>query len=120
MKNQVAFLALTIPILGSGSQSTGSIRRVSKDDKVIAPVVAPFDEMMEQFDPEAEVQVEDPDLHVDDDIAGREAPVPKKLEQPKQPTRLERERHNLCHVPFASWCDLCVQGRGKDTQHKSG
>ena len=28
----------------------------------------------------------------------------KVMPQPVLPSRKERERHNLCHYPFASWC----------------
>ena len=33
------------------------------------------------------------------------------------PTSEERERHALCHLPFRSWCRLCVCGRAKDAAH---
>ena len=36
---------------------------------------------------------------------------------PVVPTAEERERHLLTHLPFRSWCRLCVQGRAKDAAH---
>ena len=38
---------------------------------------------------------------------------------PKQPTEQERELHNLTHLPFRSWCPICVQSRSKTNPHKT-
>ena len=37
---------------------------------------------------------------------------------PKAPDDETRERHNLTHVPFADWCDVCVRSRARDDPHK--
>ena len=29
----------------------------------------------------------------------------------------EREFRNLTHLPFASWCEICIKGRGNDDAH---
>ena len=36
----------------------------------------------------------------------------KKLQNPKDPTKEEREEHEKTHLPFRSWCRHCVRGRG--------
>ena len=39
---------------------------------------------------------------------------PRKLQGPKLPSKKEVEDHNLSgHMPYRSWCTLCVMGRGK-------
>ena len=40
------------------------------------------------------------------------------LRQPKEPTWQERQLHELTHLPFRSWCPLCVQTKSKDDHHK--
>ena len=37
---------------------------------------------------------------------------------PKAPDDETRLRHNLTHVPFADWCDICVRSRARDDPHK--
>ena len=32
----------------------------------------------------------------------------------------EREKHNLTHTPYRSWCPHCVRARGRGTQHRKG
>ena len=55
---------------------------------------------------------EDPDsIDADVDI---EAEVQRAAVDPGQPTRGQREEHNLTHFPFRSWCRACVLGRAKD------
>ena len=55
---------------------------------------------------------EDPDS-VDADV-DVEAEVQRAAVDPGQPTRGQREEHNLTHFPFRSWCRACVLGRAKD------
>ena len=43
-----------------------------------------------------------------------EAEVQRAARDPGQPTRAQREEHNLTHFPFRSWCRACVLGRAKD------
>jgi hypothetical protein len=37
---------------------------------------------------------------------------------PGQPTACEIEAHNKAHTPYRSWCECCVRGGGKNTDHK--
>ena len=36
---------------------------------------------------------------------------------PKEPTRDERMRHEATHLPYRSWCPICVRGRGRNAPH---
>ncbi len=40
-----------------------------------------------------------------------------KTHQPWMPTRAEREEHAMTHLPFRSWCEHCVKGRGEEVKH---
>ena len=48
---------------------------------------------------------------------GEEARKVKKIQDPKLPTAVEVEEHNLNHLPFRSWCHHCVRGRGREMDH---
>ena len=43
-----------------------------------------------------------------------------KLHQPWMPTRAEREEYAMTHLPFRSWCEHCVKGRGEEMKHQKG
>ena len=45
---------------------------------------------------------------------------PKKMQNPMLPSTAEREMHELTHVPFRSWCEHCVRGRGEGVRHETG
>ena len=62
-------------------------------------------------------------LEVTEELA---RPLPKPTSQaqkarapptPKEPTWQERELHELTHLPFRSWCPLCVETESKDDHH---
>ena len=42
---------------------------------------------------------------------------PRKLLDPKLPSRQEVEEHCLTHLPYRNWCTFCVQGKGKASPH---
>ena len=42
---------------------------------------------------------------------------PRKLLDPKLPTKKEVEDHNLTHMPYRNWCPYCVAGKGKSAPH---
>ena len=46
-----------------------------------------------------------------------EAPI-VVAKSPGCPSHDERERHNATHLPYRSWCPICVQARGKEDSHK--
>ena len=49
-----------------------------------------------------------------------EAEVQLGVRTPAQPSRAEREEHELSHFPYRSWCDHCVRGRAKDDPPPEG
>ena len=44
----------------------------------------------------------------------------KKIQDPKAPTKEEREEHEKTHLPFRSWCKHCIRGREKQLPHHEG
>ena len=52
------------------------------------------------------------------DQEGDEGRAPKAARDPKQPTKVEVEEHNLTHVPFRTWCKFCIWGKACDRQHR--
>ena len=54
---------------------------------------------------------------VEPEAAEYVAQRPKALKQPSEPTLTERLEHELTHLPFRPWCDVCV--RSKSRQSKS-
>ena len=43
---------------------------------------------------------------------------PKYLQQPRQPSKQERELHNMTHITFQPWCVVCQEAKGRASQHK--
>ena len=41
----------------------------------------------------------------------------KKMADPRMPTQTEIDEHSKTHLPYRSWCSLCVKGRGKEMLH---
>jgi len=41
----------------------------------------------------------------------------KKMLDPKLPTEKEVEDHERFHIPYRNWCPICVQAKGRDTNH---
>ena len=46
-----------------------------------------------------------------------EAIEPKAKQKPLEPSKDERDRHALTELPFRSWCESCVVGRGQSARH---
>ena len=65
-------------------------------------------------DQEACDPLPEPEL-AEGDIAAR---VPRTLRAPPAPTEQEREEHNLTHLPFRSWCPVCVQAKSRQDHSK--
>jgi hypothetical protein len=49
-----------------------------------------------------------------------EAVEVKVMADPKKPSADEVAKHELYHLPYRSWCDVCVRGRGKALAHREG
>ena len=47
-----------------------------------------------------------------------EGGVPIQLPNPRTPTRQEREEHEATHLPYRSWCEHCVRGKGRRRGHR--
>eukprot|EP00434_Breviolum_minutum_P036168 symbB.v1.2.032038.t1/scaffold3793.1/size50245/2 len=55
-----------------------------------------------------------------DDIAARHDDLVRgahEVPKPPMPTAKEVARHNLTHLPSATWCEHCVRGKGKEAAH---
>ena len=37
---------------------------------------------------------------------------------PHEPSELEKQKHNLTHIPFQPWCTSCVKGKAQAEPHK--
>ena len=49
---------------------------------------------------------------------GPPAAVARGLPSPAEPTTLERATHNLTHLPYRTWCPICVRAKGKQDSSK--
>ena len=47
-----------------------------------------------------------------------DAVVPRPAASPCTPSRAEHEAHEATHLPFRSWCEVCVQGRLDNPPHR--
>ena len=48
----------------------------------------------------------------------QQAALPAKgIKAPQQPTGQERREHNLTHLPYRSWCSICVESKGRANNH---
>ena len=47
-----------------------------------------------------------------------EAAAARAPRAPVVPSLVERVRHELTHLPFRSWCEACVRGRGRTRPHR--
>ena len=48
----------------------------------------------------------------------RQTQVPRCIKVPSSPSPAERELHELTHLPFRSWCEICQRSKGLQGQHK--
>ena len=51
--------------------------------------------------------------------ATTEESTTKMTRSPTVPSAWERERHEVAHIPYRSWCSTCVAGRGVKSPHKT-
>ena len=42
----------------------------------------------------------------------------RALPRPTTPTKEQRARHRLTHIPYADWCSHCVKCRGRNLPHR--
>eukprot|EP00971_Amphidinium_carterae_P132987 2633531-Amphidinium_carterae.1 len=50
----------------------------------------------------------------------QQANNPKQLRQPPQPSKQEQDSHRLTHMPYRSWCPICVKSKGLPSHHRRG
>ena len=50
---------------------------------------------------------------------GEEARRVTPMYVPRGPKDAERRAHEIHHMPYRSWCEYCVRGRGKESPHLS-
>ena len=43
---------------------------------------------------------------------------PKYIRDFRVPSLEEFQRHMMTHLPYRSWCEYCVKGRGKEAPHQ--
>ena len=91
----------------------------------IRPIMANVESAqdVEAGEPDGELadECEGEDVEVESqeaDEAGEESAGTKVKVAPTQPSNTERERHEVTHCPYRSWCPVCVAGRGQKTGHK--
>ena len=58
-----------------------------------------------------------PNVNEENEEKTEETTLPKIRRKPNEPTKSEREAHEVCHLPFRSWCRHCVKARGKNWPH---
>ena len=78
-------------------------------------------------DPEAEqrrpwkgttVFMTSPNYEPEQETEDYEGKRPRAMSQPKEPSKEEKELHNLTHIPYRTRCQLCVAGKGKQAQYR--
>ena len=63
--------------------------------------------------------IDEPEDYQDMNIEPTDQAVkPKLVRGPKQPSATERALHELTHLPFRSWCEVCVRAKSKQNQHR--
>ena len=60
----------------------------------------------------------DRELDQQEDV--EEALAPIQARDPGCPTKAERDAHDPTHMPFRSWCEVCVEARQCSKAHKEG
>ena len=85
-------------------------------------VVVPMLLVLEDEEP-AEEAPDLPPVHeeMERDLMGREEVLPVSIEVPApgEPTSEERRHHGHTHLPYQSWCYVCVRARGRENRHES-
>ena len=52
------------------------------------------------------------------EIEAEDAVIPRGFAKTKTPTKEENDRHCLTHLPYRSWCPICIQAKKKNIAHK--
>ena len=60
-------------------------------------------------------EIEAQDETTDGEVEARRV---KPVLDPKLPSAAEVREHQLTHLPYRSWCPVCVKGRGREADHR--
>ena len=71
-------------------------------------------EELEKDDEEHENKLRDIEL----EIEAEDAVIPRGFAKTYTPTKEEYDRHCLTHLPYRSWCPLCIQAKKKNIAHQ--
>jgi hypothetical protein len=94
---------------------------LSKGHQVGGAVVEGLSQDGEEKEKEEQKKEEDEREHQCQPCGEREGEQAREAVMVKTPTRVskeEREKHELTHAPFRSWCKFCVMGRGRNNDHR--
>ena len=83
--------------------------------EVDEPDLCPFEEL-----PNAEVEGEGEPMVLEEGEDEEECAPMRMAPEPGEPTAEEIENHRTTHLPYRSWCEECVKGRGSGEQHRAG
>ena len=54
----------------------------------------------------------------DVEVDGEEEAEVKPVAKPVAPSKAERDKHEMTHAEYRSWCSHCVRGRGQEFPHQ--
>jgi hypothetical protein len=89
------------------------------DDRVLFPVRPSEESSAEDAAAQGVAQevVEDNEAGAEDEEE-EQALQARPLRDPRAPTAAERAAHEATHLPFRSWCEVCVAGRRDNPAHR--
>ena len=61
--------------------------------------------------------LETTDTQKEGELTAEEVEERRVLPTPILPSQTEVDHHWLDHLPFRSWCNICIQGRGRERPH---
>ena len=61
---------------------------------------------------------EEPEVPPQGDLPPPEGREPMVLNDPVKPSAEDVEKHNATHMPYRSWCDICVRAVGREDPHR--
>ena len=79
------------------------------------------DTASEISEPRNEVTEEERDDDASADMcqpSNEEAPI-RRPRNPSEPTPEEKQKHWAVHLPYRSWCPVCVKARGREDPHRA-
>ncbi len=107
------------PVGEGGPEEVGGFCEAVRDPEQGGHRIRPIMANAEGAD---DIEVEDPDGELADELGEEEIDVERHEAEdggeedaeakvkmaPMQPSKTERERHEVTHCPYRSWCPICV------------